>query len=153
MCSSPTSGRTVRLRVVRAHHPDLVPVPQGTELGAGLGQIANQRPLVRFPGAPAERGSQITHVLFTGLGIYNVTVSSYRQAATPPLLIGRVTAATRVVMQGVIPLGAALPAGLAAVMGVRAALALSLAIDLVPGMLLFFSPVRGVRDLPVDELA
>ena len=93
-----------------------------------------------------------TFVLFTGLGIYNVTVSSYRQAATPPLLIGRVTAAMRVVMQGVIPLGAGLGAGLVTVVGVRPALALSLAIDLVPGMLLFFSPVRGVRDLPVDEL-
>jgi len=91
-------------------------------------------------------------VLFTGLGIYNVTVSSYRQAATPPLLIGRVTAAMRVVMQGVIPLGAALGAGLVTVVGVRAALAVSLAIDLVPGVLLFFSPLRGVRDLPVDEL-
>ena len=87
-------------------------------------------------------------VLFAGLGVYNVTVVSYRQAATPPDLLGRVTAAMRVVQQGVMPLGAALGAGLALAVGTRAGLAWSLAIDLVPGMVLLAGPVRRLRDLP-----
>jgi MFS family permease len=90
-------------------------------------------------------------VLSAGLGLYNVTVVSYRQAATPPELLGRVTAAMRVVQQGVMPLGAALAAGLALAVGTRAALAWSLAIDLVPGVVLLATPLRRLRDLPLGS--
>lgn len=86
-----------------------------------------------------------------GLGLYNVTVVSYRQAATPPELLGRVTAAMRVVQQGVIPLGALLAAGLVVVLGTRGALAVSIAIDLLPGLVLLASPVRRLRELPVPD--
>lgn len=88
-------------------------------------------------------------VLFAGLGLYNVTVVSYRQAATPPALLGRVTAAMRVVQQGVMPLGAALGAGLALAVGTRAGLAWSIVLDLVPGLVLLASPIRRLRDLPL----
>lgn len=90
-------------------------------------------------------------VLDAGLGLYNVTVVSYRQGATPPELLGRVTAAMRVVQQGVMPLGAALGAGLALAVGTRAGLAWSLAIDVVPGLVLLASPVRRLRDLPLGS--
>lgn len=90
-------------------------------------------------------------VLTVGLGLYNVTVVSYRQAATPPELLGRVTAAMRVVQQGVMPLGAALAAALSLALGTRAALAWSLAIDLIPGLVLMAGPVRRLRDLPLPD--
>jgi MFS family permease len=72
-------------------------------------------------------------VVCVGLGLYNVTVVSYRQASTPPELLGRVTSAMRVVQQGVMPLGALLAAGLALALGTRGALAVSAGIDLLPG--------------------
>lgn len=92
-------------------------------------------------------------VVMVGLGLYNVTVVSYRQAATPPELLGRVTAAMRVVQQGAMPLGAALGAGLALALGTRAGLLWSVVLDLVPGLVLLASPVRRLRDLPMIEPA
>jgi fucose permease len=90
-------------------------------------------------------------VVCVGLGLYNVTVVSYRQAATPPELLGRVTSAMRVVQQGVVPLGALLAAGLALALGTRGALAVSAAIDLIPGLILLASPIRRLRELPVPR--
>ncbi|NEN51853.1 MFS transporter [Modestobacter muralis] len=90
-------------------------------------------------------------VVCVGLGLYNVTVVSYRQAATPPELLGRVTSAMRVVQQGVMPLGALMAAGLTLALGARGALAVSVAIDLIPGLVLLASPVRRLRELPVPD--
>ena len=87
-------------------------------------------------------------VVVAGIGVYNVVVVSYRQSATPPRLLGRVTASMRVVLLGTIPLGSALAAVLAATVGTRTALWVAVLLDLLPGVLLLASPVRRLRDLP-----
>jgi hypothetical protein len=87
-------------------------------------------------------------VLLGGAGVYNVIVVSYRQAATPARLLGRVTASMRVVLLGTIPLGSALAAVLAAEIGTRRALWVAVLLDLLPAVVLLASPLRTLRDLP-----
>lgn len=88
-------------------------------------------------------------VLLAGVGVYNVTVVSYRQTATPARLLGRVTASMRVVLLGTIPLGSGLASLLAAGIGTRGALWVAAALGLLPAAVLLSSPVRTMRDLPV----
>lgn len=87
-------------------------------------------------------------VLLVGVAIYNVTVMSYRQAATPPELLGRVTASMRVALLGTIPLGGLLGGALGQAFGTRTALWVAFTGNLVPGLVLLASPIRRLRDLP-----
>jgi MFS family permease len=87
-------------------------------------------------------------VLLSGAGVYNVIVVSYRQAATPAPLLGRVTASMRVVLLGTVPLGSVLAAVLASAMGTRGALWVAVLLDLLPAVVLLASPLRTLRDLP-----
>lgn len=87
-------------------------------------------------------------VLLGAAGVYNVIVVSYRQAATPAPLLGRVSASMRVVLLGTIPLGSAFAAVLAATIGTRGALWVAVLIDLLPALVLLASPLRTLRDLP-----
>ena len=87
-------------------------------------------------------------VVLAGVGVYNVTIVSYRQAATPPALVGRVTASMRAVLLGTIPLGSALGAGLATVFGTRPALWIAVVLGLLPAVVLLASPIRPMRDFP-----
>jgi MFS family permease len=86
-------------------------------------------------------------VLLGAASVYNVIVVSYRQAATPAPLLGRVTASMRVVLLGTIPLGSVLAAGLASAIGTRGALWVAVLLDLLPAVLLLASPLRTLRDL------
>jgi len=87
-------------------------------------------------------------ILLGGVGVYNVIVVSYRQAATPPELLGRVTASMRVVLFGAIPIGGLIGGVLGQAFSPRTALAVAVVGNLIPGAVLLASPVRGARDLP-----
>ncbi|MCU1656768.1 MAG: transporter [Pseudonocardiales bacterium] len=87
-------------------------------------------------------------VLFVGILVYNVTVSSFRQAYCPPHILGRVVASMRFVLFGTIPLGALAGGALAAALGARTATLVLLAGNLLPGLVLAASPLRRMRDLP-----
>lgn len=87
-------------------------------------------------------------VLFVGILIYNVTISSFRQAYCPPFILGRVVATMRFVLFGTIPLGALAGGALASAFGSRTAMWLLLAGNVLPGVVLAASPLRRIRDLP-----
>jgi predicted MFS family arabinose efflux permease len=87
-------------------------------------------------------------VMLAGVLIYNVTISAFRQAYCPPQLLGRVVATMRFVLFGTMPLGALLGGALASLLGTRTAVWLLLLGNLIPIFVLYFSPLRTMRDLP-----
>ena len=87
-------------------------------------------------------------VMLAGVLIYNVTIGAFRQAYCPPQLLGRVVATMRFVLFGTMPLGALLGGTLAGLLGPRTAVWLLLLANLTPILVLFFSPLRTMRDLP-----
>jgi MFS family permease len=84
--------------------------------------------------------------------IYNVAQVSYRQAICPPRLLGRMNAAVRWVVWGTLPLGGLLGGAFGTWLGVRATLWIGFAGSWAAGWWVFFSPLRGRRDvLEVDR--
>ncbi len=89
-------------------------------------------------------GQLIAHI---GAAIWGVNQMSLRQSITPVGLFARATAARRVLMISLQILGAALGGFLGGAIGLQATLVIG-ALGLIAGLLLvFFSPVRGMRDL------
>jgi MFS family permease len=107
---------------------------------------------IAYPLAP--RSSPLP-VLMIGFAIgsfggvaYNITQVSLRQAITPERLQGRMNAAMRWVVWGVIPLGNLLGGGLGQTLGLRTALWVG-AIGSMPTFLfVLLSPVRSIRTMP-----
>ncbi|MDT4907317.1 MAG: hypothetical protein QOI69_558, partial [Pseudonocardiales bacterium] len=87
-------------------------------------------------------------VLLIGVLVYNVTVSSFRQAYCPPEILGRVIATMRFVLFGTMPLGALLGGTLGSLLGPRDAVWVLMAGNVLPGLILAASPLRRLRDLP-----
>jgi MFS family permease len=85
---------------------------------------------------------------FSGV-LYNVAQLSYRQAICPPELLGRMNAAVRWIVWGTLPVGSLLGGVLGSALGVRAALWVAVAGSWAAGLWMFFSPLRGMRDVPV----
>ena len=80
--------------------------------------------------------------------IYTVAQVSYRQAVCPPTLLGRMNAAMRWVMWGLLPIGGVLAGVLGSTIGIRSTLWIGTAGAWAAGILLFFSPLRSMRDQP-----
>ena len=80
--------------------------------------------------------------------VCNIALLSYRQATTPPELLGRVNAAARWINWGTLPLGALAGGALGSVLGVRTTLWIATVGGCSAGLWLFFSPLRGLRDIP-----
>jgi MFS family permease len=86
--------------------------------------------------------------------VFSVLARSYRQLATPPRLLGRVTATIRFVSWGVLPIGALIGGALGTALGNRAALWAICLASLVTPLPVFASPNRRLRDFPTaDQLA
>ncbi|MFR9777622.1 MFS transporter [Micromonospora sp. MS34] len=81
-------------------------------------------------------------------GLYNVNAVSLRQAATPPALLSRMTATSRFVIWGAMPLGAALGGALTGLLGAPAYLALAAAGMAAAALVTRCSPVWRTRDFP-----
>jgi MFS family permease len=86
-----------------------------------------------------------------GTAIVAVIGGSARQAACPPDLIGRMSATSRTLTWGVIPLGAAAGGALSAIVGVRGALWLVAVAFFLAPLMVWLSPVRRVHDLASAE--
>ena len=84
---------------------------------------------------------------FTGV-VYNVAQLSYRLAVCPPQLLGRMNAAVRWIVWGTLPLGGLAGGILGSAAGVRPTLFVAAAGAWVAGLWVFFSPLRGMRDVP-----
>ncbi|MFR9725580.1 MFS transporter [Streptomyces sp. MS19] len=87
----------------------------------------------------------------TGAVAGNIIKASFQQRYCPPAVLGRVIASTAFVGYGTIPLGAVLGGTLGTVLGARAALAIMAAGIPLAGLVLLFSPIRRVRDLPTSS--
>ncbi|MFG2373166.1 MFS transporter [Streptomyces sp. NPDC048504] len=83
--------------------------------------------------------------------VAGVSLTTYRQAACPPDMLGRVSAAARWITWGTLPLGGVVGGALATALGVQATLWIAVAGGCCAGLWLFFSPLRGMRDIPLGK--
>ncbi|MCQ4042545.1 MFS transporter [Streptantibioticus rubrisoli] len=83
----------------------------------------------------------------------NVIKASFQQRYCPPELLGRLTASMAFLSYGTIPLGALLGGALGTALGLRAAMWIATAGIPLGALVLFFSPIRRVRDLPGPRAA
>ncbi|MFG2136862.1 MFS transporter [Streptomyces sp. NPDC048650] len=79
----------------------------------------------------------------------NILKAGFQQRYCPPQLLGRLTASTSFLNYGTLPLGALLGGALGAALGVRTAMWITTAGVPLAALILVFSPVRTVRDLPL----
>jgi MFS family permease len=80
--------------------------------------------------------------------IYNITQVSFRQGLCPERLLGRMNATIRFIVWGTMPLGGLVGGALGTWIGVRPTLWVSsVGLALAFGWV-FFSPLRGMRELP-----
>ncbi|MGW5674668.1 MFS transporter [Streptomyces sp. NPDC003860] len=95
----------------------------------------------------------VTGGFFVSAGVVagNIVKSSFQQRYCPPELLGRLTATGAFLGFGTIPLGALLGGALGTVLGTRPAIAVMAAGVPLAALILFFSPVRRVRDLPTER--
>lgn len=128
-------------------------------LGVGtsiiIGILVSGFPFVFFYWADSSIafGLAVFAFFFSSLGgvIYNVAQVSYRQALVPLELQGRMNASMRVLVWGPIPAGAFIGGVLGALLGVRETILITAIGTSLAFLWVFFSPVRGVRDIPVRE--
>lgn len=101
-----------------------------------------------------ERGLRLGFVaaagVLIGAGVVagNVIKGSWRQAYTPPHLLGRVVSGMQLLNLGAMPLGALVAGSLAAALGLRAAMWLVTGWLALTGLIPLLGPMRHRRDLP-----
>jgi predicted MFS family arabinose efflux permease len=83
--------------------------------------------------------------------VAGISLTSYRQAACPPHLLGRVSAAARWINWGTLPLGGLTGGALATAAGLRPTLWIATTGGCCAGLWLLFSPLRGMRDIPLPR--
>ena len=87
-------------------------------------------------------------VVGAGVVAPNVIGATFMQTYCPPSMLGRVTASTRVVNFGTLPVGALLGGFLGTVVGLQTTMWI-IAVSLVLStLILVFSPIASIRDLP-----
>ena len=85
--------------------------------------------------------------LAAGVTVLSVITRTHRQTASPPELLARVMASVRFISWSAIPVGALVAGGLAQAFGPRAGLWAVAVAGLLAPVALWFSRVRGVREL------
>lgn len=85
--------------------------------------------------------------LAAGIAVVNVIGGSVRQALCPPALVGRMSATSRVITWGAIPLGAVAAGALASTIGTRTTLWVVGIAFFVSPLLAHGSPMRKITDL------
>ncbi|HET9499145.1 MAG TPA: MFS transporter [Marmoricola sp.] len=83
-----------------------------------------------------------------GVVVFSTTTRTYRQVASPPILLSRVMATVRFISWGAIPVGGLLAGVVAAGIGLRETLVAYAALSLLAPLLLLASPVRTMHDFP-----
>jgi predicted MFS family arabinose efflux permease len=83
--------------------------------------------------------------------VAGISLTSYRQSTCPPAMLGRVSAATRWINWGTLPLGGLAGGALAHAVGVRATLWVAAVGGCCSGLWLLFSPLRRMRDIPLGR--
>ncbi|HSV67435.1 MAG TPA: hypothetical protein VLJ59_16200 [Mycobacteriales bacterium] len=80
--------------------------------------------------------------------VYNITQVSFRQGLCPERLLGRMNATIRFLVWGTMPLGGLAGGVLGSVVGVRPTLWVGATGAAVAFGWVFWSPLRGMRELP-----
>jgi MFS family permease len=88
-------------------------------------------------------------VSYFAIVTYNIAVVTYRQVICPPELLGRMTAAVRWIGWGTIPIGGLIGGALGTAIGIRPTLWIACVGTWAAGFWMYFSPLRGERDIPV----
>jgi MFS family permease len=91
-----------------------------------------------------------------GAVVFSIGARTHRQVASPPELLSRVMATVRFVSWGAIPFGALLGGAVASMIGSRGALWVACLLTLAGPAIMWFSPVRRLRnliDLPAHDHA
>lgn len=83
-----------------------------------------------------------------GVVTKNVIGGSFRQAYCPPEMLGRVATSIRFVIFGVMPIGSLLGGVLATAFGIRPAMWILAAANVLAGYVLFTGPIKSSRQLP-----
>ncbi len=162
------------IRVVRVSEAEVGLLMAVPGLGGVLGALVARRAAERFGSARVlllaalglvpfvllipltERGPRLglfvlgTLCAVVGIGVYNVIAATFRQAYSPPGMLGRVTATMRVLAFGTGPLGALIAGALGAWLGVRAALWIMLGVAASSGLTLVSRDFFGRRNLPAQ---
>jgi MFS family permease len=87
--------------------------------------------------------------------IFGAAQLAYRQSVCPPEMRGRMNAAIRWIIWGVLPFGGLLGGVLGSTIGIRPSIWIAYAGSWAAGFLVFFSPLRHARDisdLPTGEV-
>lgn len=87
-----------------------------------------------------------------GVTAGNVLKSTFQQRYCPGELLGRISASSAFLNYGTIPVGALAGGSLATVLGVRAAMWVTTAAVPLASTVLWFSPLRRLRDLPAGAV-
>ncbi len=91
----------------------------------------------------------LAHALLGGgMTLFSVNQITLRQALTPPQLLGRVNATRRVIVFGVVPIGALLGGAFGASIGLRLTLLVGAGVVMLAFLLIAFSRLRTLRQLP-----
>jgi len=77
-----------------------------------------------------------------------ITEVSLRQSLIEDRLLGRTAAASKLIVGGVVPLGALAAGALATALSARVALLAAAAGIALANLWVLFSPLRGVREMP-----
>jgi MFS family permease len=88
----------------------------------------------------------------TNIAIFNVNAITLRQVVTPKPLLARMNATYRMLLFGAAPPGAVIGGLLGSVVGLRAALVISLVLMTSPALWIFRSPVFRLRTMPDGPL-
>lgn len=83
-----------------------------------------------------------------GATLAGIALTSYQQATCPAEIRGRVSAATRWVSWGTLPLGGLAGGALGTLVGVHASLWIAVVGGCLSGLWLYLSPLRRMRDMP-----
>jgi MFS family permease len=128
-------GRTLRVSTaVACLSPLLLLVPRGADVIS----------LVVLGGSLAIYGAS--------LAIFNVNALTLRQTVTPDNLLGRMNASYRLLLFGMVPLGALIGGTLAGAFGLRPALTVGVIGLTTPLAWLAFSPVFRLREMPTGPM-
>ncbi len=101
----------------------------------------------------SSRGLGLTWFVIGAIGeaaciaAFNVSVRAAMQRTSPPSMLGRVTASTRVFSRGALPIGALVGGAIATATSPRAALFTMLAFYVILPVWLWVSPIGRVRDI------
>ncbi|UEL31852.1 MFS transporter [Rhodococcus sp. C1] len=87
-------------------------------------------------------------VMVAGVVSCNVVLGSFRQSYCPPDRLGRVVATSMYLLHSSIPLGALTAGYLGDAVGPRGTMWIMACLIAPCGLVLLFSPLRGIRDLP-----